>query len=158
MLRGTVISVSMTPMAAAVEDFLIRPIRKGDVKEEESVVSLVNRCYRGTECWTTEADIVSGLRLTHEQLQASIRDFHVYVMVDTSNENIVGCVKSGVTTEPAAGSLKEPAGYMGLFAVSPDYQSRRLGSRLADFAEQKCKESGVRTMVSWAGCLERCLD
>lgn len=128
--------------------FNIRPIRKGDVLEKEAVVALVNRCYRSSENWCNESKIVQGVRISMSGLEESLRNSEVLIVEDQSTEKVVACVKTGVTNETVVGPMPEPTGYIGMFAVSPDYQSRGLGTHLMTAAERFCENKGMMKMVS----------
>lgn len=129
------------------EKFNVRPIRKENVAEKQAIVALVNRCYRSSENWTNESKIVSGLRITMESLQEALQQSEILVVEDRCTGALVACIKTGVTNETVVGPLPECTGYMGMFAVSPEYQSQGIGSYLMNAAERFCEEKGMTKMT-----------
>lgn len=134
-------------MHAPGDKFCVRPIRKDNVLEEEAVVALVNRCYRSSENWTNESKIVEGWRITLPQLKEALQEYEILVLEDRDTKKIIACLKTGVTNETVVGPMSEPTGYIGMFAVSPEYQSQGLGSYLISVAEKNCKDKGISKMV-----------
>lgn len=133
------------------DDFLIRPLRIGNCEEEAVVVALVNRCYRSSENWTNESDILRGERITLFSLREESQQYDIFLIEHLPTSKIVACVKCGVTHKSVTGTLEKPAGYVGLFAVSPEFQSRGLGSWMLEFVEQHCRVQGMTVMVSFHG-------
>lgn len=129
------------------ENFCVRPIQKDNVVEEKAVVALVNRCYRSSENWTNESKIAEGLRITLPQLKEALQEYAVLVLENRNTGNIIACLKTGITSETVVGPMSEPTGYIGMFAVSPEYQSQGLGSHLMSVAEKYCKDKGISKMV-----------
>jgi len=78
--------------------FRVRPAGGGDVA---ALVALVNSAYRGESSragWSTEADLIGGIRVDVERVDAAITgDGHV-VLVHESEEGIVGSVQLEMTT------------------------------------------------------------
>lgn len=129
--------------------FQIRPYRVDDEAEQSAVVKLINECYRSDACWTNEADIISGPRITPEGLRrdATTHHFFLFEYHHHNQRQIVACVKTGLVNSTAVGPLSTHAGYIGTLAVHPDFQSRRLASRLISHAEAFCREQGAKEMV-----------
>lgn len=130
------------------DTFEIRPIRMHAPAEKAAVVSLINRCYRGPDNWTNESALVKGLRVDIEALEASLRTFAILVVEHRRREEVIACVRTGITYKTMGKTLAEPAGYLGLFGVLPEFQSRGVGSRLMKAAESYCASKGVSRMVS----------
>lgn len=130
-------------------NFKIRLLRKHDPDEKAAVVAIVNRCYRTADNWTNESALVRGMRIHLDSLEASLRTFEILVVVQSADQKVVACVKTGVTYETMGKRMAEPAGYLGLFGVLPEYQSRGIGSRLMEAAEKFCASKGVARMVRY---------
>lgn len=132
-----------------MDKFIIRQIRTNDEAEERNVLELVQRCYRTAEGWTHEAEIISGQRVTAEDLRKALENPTTVILVAEERlaESMVGCIKAELTTEVVAGPLGEQVGYFGMFAVAPEFQSQGLGSRLQSEAEFECRRKGVSKMV-----------
>jgi len=109
------------------DHFRVRPASAGDVA---ALVTLVNSAYRGESSragWSTEADLIGGIRVDVERVHAAIRgDGHV-VLVHESEEGIAGCVQLERTGEHC---------YLGMLTVRPTLQNGGLGRRLLQAAEE----------------------
>ena len=109
------------------DHFRVRPADRGDVA---AVVALVNSAYRGESSragWSTEADLIGGIRVDAERVDAAIRgDGHV-VLVHESEDGIVGCVQLEMTGEDC---------YLGMLTVRPTLQNGGMGSRMIEAAEE----------------------
>lgn len=95
-----------------------------------ALVTLINSAYRGDSSkqgWTTEADLIGGLRTDAEELQ-QIFDAPNEVILKYTNETdqIIGCVR-----------LKKNEGkiYLGMLTVSPALQAKGIGKQLLQAAE-----------------------
>ncbi|WP_379090742.1 GNAT family N-acetyltransferase [Pedobacter sp. UC225_65] len=91
---------------------------------------LINAAYRGEESkkgWTTEAEILGGLRIDEMTLKGMLAQGEGTIVKYTgSGEEILGTVYL---------EIKMPALYLGMFAVSPLSQSKGIGKALLSFAE-----------------------
>lgn len=142
-------NISCPGRGDVAKKFFIRHIRKDLESDQHAVLELTQRCYRTTEGWTHEAGIVSGHRITATDLRKELESPKSTILLaeDRASGNIVGCVKTGLTSETAAGPLEEEMGYFGLFAVAPEFQSQGLGTYLQSEAELECRRRGVSKMV-----------
>jgi ribosomal protein S18 acetylase RimI-like enzyme len=105
-----------------------------------AVVALVNLAYRGREGWTPETLIV-GQRTDAQTLRADIAAApHARLLLhhDTQDRTLLGTV----WLEPDAGGTW----YLGMLAVRPDLQERRLGRSILAAAEAIARAEGARTM------------
>lgn len=92
---------------------------------------LVNSAYRGDSSkkgWTTEADLLDGIRTNKELLAGMITrgDSIILKCMDASDE-LVGCVYL---------QNQEERLYLGMLTVAPDIQARGIGKRLLLAAEE----------------------
>jgi len=76
-----------------------------------------------------------NMKFTDDQLKAESPYIHIAAYEDS---RIVGCMYLIVTGDQ--GRLKQ-------FAVEPDLQKKGIGKALAVFAEQYCKEMGVKLII-----------
>ena len=96
--------------------------------------ALVTSAYRGDASragWTTEADLLDGMRIDAERLQADIeRDHSRIVLLD----------RDGGTLACAHVAIEDGAGYFGMFAVQPGLQGAGLGSLVLGEAERIARD------------------
>jgi len=109
-----------------------------DVKE---LVQLVNSAYRGDSSrkgWTTEADLLDGIRSDEHTLLAQINQPSQTMLkaVNTSNE-IIGCVNL---------QEKKDTIYLGMLTVKPDIQAQGIGKILLTAAEDFALSKGIQTI------------
>lgn len=92
--------------------------------------ALVNSAYRGEtskQGWTTEADILDGIRTDEEGLKETIERENSWILIYTNIENkIVACVH----LEKHNHKL-----YLGMLTVAPHLQGRGTGKLLLNVAE-----------------------
>ena len=111
------------------------------------LLQLVNGAYRGENSragWTTEADLLDGIRTDELSLQAMLQHPDAAILI-CSNEadEICGCVYL---------EKKEPSLYLGMLSVSPLLQAKGIGKILLYAAEaygreMKCKQVSM-TVIS----------
>ena len=98
---------------------------------------LVNSAYRGDSSragWTTEADLLDGIRTDEPSLLAMIEKPHATVLVYRKEERtITGCVYL-----EQMGTLI----YLGMLTVSPLLQSKGIGKQLLRAAEDFTHSKG----------------
>lgn len=102
--------------------------------EVPMLVKLVNSAYRGIGSkrgWTTEADLLDGLRVNEETLTAML---HTPGAVIAKYSNEAGETEGCVYLEQQGDKL-----YLGLLTVSPDIQAKGIGKILLQAAEQHAK-------------------
>ena len=102
--------------------------RKEDVPQLEN---LVNGAYRGEgskKGWTTEADLLDGIRTNKEVLTGMVSRGDSIVLKCTNTKNqLVGCVYL---------QKKEEKLYLGMLTVAPDQQAHGIGKKLLQAAEE----------------------
>lgn len=95
------------------------------------LVQLVNSAYRGDSSkkgWTTEAELLDGIRITEEAL---LKQFHqpgqYFLKAINEAGKIIGCV-----------SLldKKESMYLGMLTVQPNIQANGIGKKLLTASEQ----------------------
>ncbi len=114
-------------------------------KDIPALVALINSAYRGDSSrngWTTEADILEGIRIdaagVREILEDPKADLHVFFY---PGEGLVSCVY-----------LKEQPDnlYLGMLTVRPDLQAGGLGKLMLQYAEHLAfekRKSSIRMTV-----------
>ncbi len=116
-------------------DISIRPATLDDAAE---IVELVQSAYRGEvsrDGWTTEADLLDGIRTDRDEVADAITGLAglMLVAVDSS-----ACAEAAAADVLACCQLARRAGgvaYFGMFAVRPRHQGGGLGRRLLAAAE-----------------------
>lgn len=106
--------------------------------EDVSVLNnLVNSAYRGESSkkgWTTEADLLGGIRTTEEGLAETIKKSDTFILKYTEANQILACMM----LVQKANSL-----YLGMLTVSPDLQGNGIGKKLLKSAEVFAQENGI---------------
>ena len=106
-------------------------IQRAGVADAQELNRLVNSAYRGEESkmgWTTEAEILGGLRIDEPALKELLAKEETVILKSTNVEgNIIGTVCL---------ELKSGYIYLGMFAVSPGLQGGGIGKSLMRAAEE----------------------
>lgn len=108
--------------------------RSAIILDAMSITALVNTAYRGEASrkgWTTEADLLDGLRTTTAEVQQLIESDHSTLLLGVSNDEIV----ASVCLEQAA-----EAAHIGMFVVRPDLQGSGIGKQLLTYAESYAQQ------------------
>jgi ribosomal protein S18 acetylase RimI-like enzyme len=108
-----------------------------------AIIRLVNVAYRGTEgaatSWNVENGVLEGQRIDDSLLREELAgkpEGHLLTYREEPGGELLGTV----WLEPCA----EGKWYLGMLAVRPDLQMRRLGSGLLAAAEDFAREHGAR--------------
>jgi len=111
-------------------------------EDAPGIATLVNTSYRGEpsrQGWTTEADLLAGLRTETSEVLKLLAAEHSQFLLCLESTALVGCVcleKCG------------DAAHLGMFAVQPQRQGQGAGKQLLAFAEQTAVETwGTKRMV-----------
>ncbi len=109
----------------------MKPIfRRAAESDISFMVQLINSAYRGDSSkvgWTTEADLLDGLRTTDAEILALLGEHNSVFLLCLNNANIIGTVHL-----QHCGNFA----YLGMFVVKPELQSAGLGKLFLDQAEQ----------------------
>jgi ribosomal protein S18 acetylase RimI-like enzyme len=103
-------------------------------KDIPALDKLVNSAYRGEgskKGWTTEADLLDGLRTDPGSLLKILQDADAVILKYTGETGIEGCVYL---------KKKEEALYLGMLTVSPELQAKGIGKQLLAAAETHAKQ------------------
>ena len=95
---------------------------------------LVNSAYRGESSkkgWTTEADLLGGLRTNPEALLALMKDPLAEIWKYEEEGQILGCIYL---------KKKHNHLYLGMLTVSPGMQAKGIGKQLLATAEQVAQQ------------------
>ena len=103
--------------------------KKAVLTDVEAIVKLVNMAYRGETSragWTTEADILDGLRTSVNEVEHFITSENAIILLCLNDDELLGsiCIE------------KESAiAHIGMFVVNPTIQANGIGKRLLTEAE-----------------------
>lgn len=101
-----------------------------ELKNAGKITALVNSVYRGENSkkgWTTEADFLSGMRITEEKVKETIELKDNVIILARIDGNIIGCVHL-----ENAGSYS----YLGMLSVDVNFQDKGIGKMLINECER----------------------
>ena len=100
-----------------------------------ALVALVNSAYRGDSSragWTTEADLLDGMRIDAERLQGAIADAaDNAILIHEDEGHLVACVHLQRT---------DSSGYLGMLTTLPTRQGSGLGRAMIEQAERFARD------------------
>ncbi len=105
-------------------------IEKATLNDVPALDALVNSAYRGQSSkkgWTTEADLLGGIRTNEAGLAESIAKENTMILKYVENDKIIGCM----LLEQFSNAL-----YLGMLTVSPTLQGGGIGKKLLAKAEE----------------------
>lgn len=103
--------------------------RPAEIADSASIAELVNVAYRGEtsrQGWTTEADLLEGLRTTPAEVQRLIESPDTLILTGIRYDEIV----ASVCLEYDADAVN-----IGMFTVHPALQGVGIGKQLLTYAE-----------------------
>jgi N-acetylglutamate synthase-like GNAT family acetyltransferase len=117
------------------------PINKATIGDAPELTRLVNLGYRGESSkkgWTTEANLLDGIRIDESTMIKYFQDPYITILkyVNDAGE-IIGCVYL---------EIKDGKLYLGMLAVSPDVQANGIGRQLLHQAEVVATELNCSTI------------
>ena len=116
--------------------------RRALVGDAEIIAALVNSGYRGEvskQGWTTEADLLDGIRTDATEIRQLIELADSMIYLCLQGTEIIGSVHL---------QLNGDAGYLGLFVVKPTLQGSGIGKQFMLAAERAAQSAwGIRKMT-----------
>lgn len=115
-------------------------IRVATLSDVPALNVLVNSAYRGDgskKGWTTEADLLDGIRTSEASLTEMINHPNAVVLIAEENEQANGCVYL---------EQQEDALYLGMLTVVPVLQGQGLGAQLMKASEERARALGCKTI------------
>lgn len=107
------------------------PIQKAGINDVDVLTALVNSAYRGEfaqKGWTTEANILDGIRIDKQMMTSYLEDPDATVLKYLDDDGrIIACVYLQVR--------KSNRLYLGMLTVSPLMQAGGIGRQLLEEAE-----------------------
>ena len=116
-------------------------IATATVQDIPALNELVNSAYRGETSrrgWTTEADLLEGIRTDEAGLLAMLENPSATVLTYKVAGALLGCVY----LDKQGNEL-----YLGMLTVSPDAQTRGIGKELLAVAEAIAREKNCRVIT-----------
>ncbi|WP_338869661.1 GNAT family N-acetyltransferase [Spirosoma sp. SC4-14] len=102
---------------------------------------LVNSAYRGDSSrkgWTTEADLLGGIRTDEEGIRTMLENPAARILKYEADGELIGCVY----LEKKDGDL-----YLGMLTVSPESQAAGIGKQLLEAAETYAQQQNCRAVT-----------
>lgn len=115
----------------------IRPAVAEDIPALEQ---LVNGAYRGDSSrkgWTTEADLLDGIRTSAPALQQMIEKENAVILLAEEGGEMKACVYLEKQNDVL---------YLGMLTVRPELQGQGIGARLMKAAEERAAATGCRSI------------
>lgn len=104
------------------------------LSESSRIALLANAAYRGEpsrQGWTTEADLLDGLRTTAEEVQSLIGSEHSIILIGIKGDEII----ASVCLEKDADAV-----HIGMFVVNLAMQGSGIGKQLLAYAESYAQQ------------------
>lgn len=104
-----------------------------EINDVNNIAQLINSAYRGESSragWTTEADILDGLRTTTSDVAQIIKRADAFIMLGLFDNEIVATICCELKT--LAGNN---TAHFGMIAVKPKLQNKGYGKQLIQAAE-----------------------
>jgi len=118
------------------------PITKATQVDVPELNVLINSAYRGETSkkgWTTEANLLDGLRIDEATLIKYFEDPNIIILKNTGE---TGKITGSVYLE-----IRGPKLYVGMFSVSPTLQNKGTGRDLLLAAETYAKQLNCHTLT-----------
>ncbi len=106
---------------------------KAELVDAQAIAALINSAYRGESSragWTTEADILDGLRTTTPEIASIIKREDAFILVGVLRDGIVATI----CCERQAAHGRNTA-HFGMIAVKPTIQNKGHGTSMIQAAE-----------------------
>ena len=116
-------------------------ITKATLNDVSELNILVNMAYRGESSkkgWTTEADILGGIRITENELTSLISKPKHSIFKFVVNHKILACV---LLIE------KKDTLYLGMLTVNPELQNSGIGKKILNFAQNFAIDLGLKSIT-----------
>ncbi len=92
-----------------------------------SLEMMINEAYRGERGWTRETELVSGTRISFEELNNILKDEQKYLFVLKNDQQKYACICI---------EKRKSYAYLGLLVVNPDMQTKGIGKKVLSLAEE----------------------
>ena len=109
---------------------------KAELVDAAAIAKLINSAYRGESSrkgWTTEADILDGVRTTTAEVGKIIKSEHAFMLIGVLHDEIV----ASICCQWQELAFKDTV-HFGMIAVKPSLQNKGYGKTLIQAAEAIC--------------------
>ena len=116
----------------------VEHIKEASLNDVDKLKVLINSAYRGETSkkgWTTEADLLGGIRIDKESLKNLLTAKGSLILKYTESGTILGCVNL---------VAKENILYLGMLTVSPTEQQNGIGKKLLNASESYAQLNGFQ--------------
>jgi ribosomal protein S18 acetylase RimI-like enzyme len=116
-------------------------ITKATLQDISELEMLVNSAYRGESSkkgWTTEANLLEGIRIDTNELSEIIEDSKSSIFKYQENNQILGCVLLVEKTNKL---------YLGMLCVNPELQNSGIGKKILQFANDYAIDKGLPRII-----------
>lgn len=113
-------------------------IRRASLADAEAITALINSAYRGETSragWTTEADLIDGLRTTAQEIASLIPRPNLFILVGEYQASIVATICCEHLVEGHQHQAK-----LGMISVQPNLQNQGIGKQMILAAETYARE------------------
>jgi ribosomal protein S18 acetylase RimI-like enzyme len=121
------------------EEIFVRNATENDV---QSITRLVNAAYRGASSrqgWTTEANLLDGIRTDEENILLMLRKKDAVIKIaEDASKKIAGCVYL---------EKQKSEMYLGMLTVDPEKQNNGIGKLLLNASENYAMEQNATAIV-----------
>jgi ribosomal protein S18 acetylase RimI-like enzyme len=107
--------------------------RRAKQSDAEAIAQLINSAYRGESSrtgWTTEADLIEGLRTTAQEIAHLIQQAHICILVGEIEQQVVATICCERIQDDELLKAK-----LGMIAVKPTLQNQGIGKQMIRAAE-----------------------
>ncbi len=115
-------------------------ISKATINDVSELNILVNSAYRGETSkkgWTTEANILGGIRISEKEL---------LLLISKPENAIFKLIERGIILACVLLIEKKDKLYLGMLTVNPELQNSGMGKKLLHFAENYAMDLDLRSI------------
>jgi predicted N-acetyltransferase YhbS len=108
-------------------------IQRAQPADAEAIAQLINSAYRGETSragWTTEADLIEGLRTTTQEITQLIQQPNIMLLQGILGQQVVATICCEYLQEGG-----KPKAKLGMIAVKPTLQNQGIGKQIIQAAE-----------------------
>ena len=132
-------------------------LRVADEDDVDDIADLLNTCYRGEGGWTNEVNIISGQRISRDDVAAMIAGKkHYFFAFDNFGQlaeagSRLGCIVVKLDLQEQQSQDAEHSAYVEMVAVHPAIQKQGIGGEMLgaveNFAMEHLKQGWMRLSV-----------